>query len=47
MNTPYIFTSPREFVQQAIGFDNERGVTYQEVGGEHAIWAARVPFLPL
>lgn len=46
MQIPYIYTSPREFVREAVGFDNEKGITYQEVGGEHAIWAARVPFLP-
>ena len=43
---PYIYTSPRAFVQQAVSFDNESGVGYKEVGGEHSIWAARVPFLP-
>lgn len=46
MQIPFIYTSSRVFVQQAVGFDNERGVTYKEVGGEHSIWAARVPFLP-
>ena len=43
---PYIYTSAREFVQEETGFDNQQGVIYQETGGEHAIWAARVPFLP-
>lgn len=46
MQTPYIYTSPRVFVQEATDFNNERGVVYREIGGEHAIWAARVPFLP-
>ena len=46
MRTPYIHTSERDFVTQAVGFDNEEGLISQEVGGEHAIWAARVPFLP-
>ncbi len=46
MDTPYIYTSPRVFAQQAVSFDNERGITYEEVAGEHSIWAARVPFLP-
>lgn len=46
MNRPFIFTSPREFVNQPATFNNETGVVYQEIGGEHAIWAARVPFLP-
>ena len=46
MQVPYIFTSPRVFVKEAVDFDNERGVVYREVGGEHSIWAARVPFLP-
>ena len=27
-------------------FDNEGGITYKEVTGEHSIWAARVPFIP-
>jgi hypothetical protein len=46
MQFPYIFLSSREFVQEAVDFDNNHGVTYREVGGEHAIWAARVPFVP-
>lgn len=46
MRSPYVYTSPRVCARQAIGFDNERGVTWREVEGEHAIWAARVPFLP-
>lgn len=46
MRFPYIHISPREFVREAVAFDNESGVSYQDVGGEHAIWAARVPFLP-
>lgn len=43
---PKVFTSRREFVQEAAGFDNQQGVQYRELGGEHAIWAARVPFVP-
>jgi len=43
---PYIYTTERAFVQEEVGYDNEAGVAYQEVGGEHAIWAARIPFLP-
>ena len=46
MQTPYIYPSSREFVQQATGFDNQQGVIYEEIGGEHTIWAARVSFLP-
>ena len=46
MQTPYIYCSNREFVRQAVGFDNQEGVMYQDIGGEHALWAARVPFLP-
>ena len=46
INLPYIFTSPRVFIRQEISFDNTYGLVYQETGGEHAIWAARVPFLP-
>ncbi|MDZ4720909.1 MAG: hypothetical protein SH847_20825, partial [Roseiflexaceae bacterium] len=46
MDLPYIFTSPREIVRQAVDFNNEQGIIYREIGGEHAIWAARVPFLP-
>ena len=37
MQTPYIYSSSREFVQQATGFDNQQGVIYEEIGGEHAI----------
>jgi hypothetical protein len=43
---PFIYTSPRDLVQEEVSFDNEHGAIYQEVGGEHAIWAARVPFIP-
>jgi hypothetical protein len=43
---PFIYTTARQFVREAVAFDNERGVTYREVGGEHSIWAARMPFLP-
>lgn len=43
---PYIYTTARDLVKEEAGFDNEKGVSYQEAGGEHAIWAARVPFLP-
>ena len=46
MQTLYIYSSSREFVQQATGFDNQQGVIYEEIGGEHAIWATRVSFLP-
>jgi hypothetical protein len=46
MRIPYIYTSNREFVRHAVGFDNQDGVIYQDIGGEHAVWAARVPFLP-
>lgn len=41
-----MFVSPHAVVREAVDFDNNNGVTYREVGGEHAIWAARVPFLP-
>jgi hypothetical protein len=43
---PRFFSSRREFVQEADGFDNQQGVQYRELGGEHAIWAARMPFVP-
>jgi hypothetical protein len=46
MQIPYIFTSPRVIVKQAVSFDNATGVTYREVEAEHSIWIARVPFLP-
>src|SRR5512135_3841024 len=46
MQIPYIFTSPRVIVKQAVTFDNVTGVTYRDVEGEHSIWIARVPFLP-
>ena len=44
---PYIFTSEHTLVNQAYSFDNQSGVTYRAIEGVHAIWAARVPFLPL
>ncbi|MBP7212638.1 MAG: ATP-binding protein [Anaerolineaceae bacterium] len=43
---PFIFTSNETLVNQAAGFDNTNGVTYKALSGVHAIWAARVPFLP-
>jgi hypothetical protein len=43
---PFFYTSPHAIVKEEVGFDNENGVIYQENGGEHCIWAARVPFLP-
>lgn len=43
---PYIYTTDRVFINRPVSFDNEHGVTYEETGGEHSIWAARVPFLP-
>lgn len=46
MQAPYIYTTPPVAVRQIAGFDNERGLIVQEVQAEHAIWAARVPFLP-
>ena len=46
MKLPFIFTTERVFINRPVGFDNEKGVTYEETGGEHSIWAARVPFLP-
>lgn len=46
MQIPYIYTTPMVTVQQEVNFDNEHGVIYKPVKGEHAIWAARVPFLP-
>lgn len=46
MKLPYIYTTERLFISRPTGFDNERGVTYEETGGEHSLWAARVPFLP-
>jgi hypothetical protein len=46
MRYPYILTSPLDTIRLEADFDNERGVVYKSVEGEHAIWAARVPFLP-
>lgn len=46
MQVPYIFTSPNTVIKEAVDFDNETGVVYKEISGEHSIWAARVPFLP-
>lgn len=47
MKVPYIHTTERIFISRAVGFDNENGVQYEETGGEHSIWAARIPFLPM
>jgi len=44
---PYIFTTERNQINQADHFDNQNGVTYRTIEGEHSIWAARVPFLPV
>ncbi|MBG0787350.1 MAG: ATP-binding protein [Anaerolineaceae bacterium] len=44
---PYIYTTDRTVINQAFQFDNQKGVTYKQLEGEHAIWAARVPFLPV
>jgi hypothetical protein len=46
MEVPYIYTSEQDFVTRAVDFDNQKGVCTERVEGEHAIWAARVPFLP-
>lgn len=46
MQAPYIYTTAPVAVRQIAGFDNERGLIVQEIQAEHAIWAARVPFLP-
>lgn len=43
---PYIFLTPAVEVSDAYDFDNENGVKYRTVEGVHAIWAAKVPFLP-
>ena len=43
---PYIYTSPHEIIKEEVSFNNDTGVVYKETGGEHGIWAARVPFLP-
>lgn len=44
---PYIFTTERDQINQAYQFDNQNGVAYRTIEGEHSIWAARVPFLPV
>lgn len=46
MKIPYIYTSDRELIRIPVDYDNQQGVQYEDVGGEHAIWIARVPFLP-
>jgi hypothetical protein len=30
---PFVPTTDHQFVREAVAFDNERGVTYREVGG--------------
>lgn len=44
---PYIHTTEPASINLAYKFDNQQGVTYRSLEGEHAIWAARVPFLPV
>jgi len=43
---PFIHTTEWTSINQAYDFDNQNGVKYRQIEGEHAIWAARVPFLP-
>ncbi|MDD2521352.1 MAG: DUF87 domain-containing protein [Anaerolineaceae bacterium] len=43
---PYIYISSDSLVNQPAGFDNINGVSYKALSGVHAIWAARIPFLP-
>lgn len=44
--TPYIFCSPRTTIRHEVGFSNQQGLSYRQLEGEHAIWIARIPFLP-
>ena len=46
MQSPFIFVSESLTARLPTDFDNQSGITYKEVNGEHGIWAARVPFLP-
>lgn len=46
INYPYIYTSDKTLINQSVSFNNETGVSYKPHEGVHAIWAARVPFLP-
>jgi len=46
MQHPFIFVSERMTARIPDEFDDQSGVRYKEVVGEHALWAARVPFLP-
>lgn len=43
---PFVFTTKQDLVKEEASFDNQIGITYKDVPGEHAIWAARVPFIP-
>lgn len=46
MEYPYVFVSSNATVQEPVAFDNVAGLRYKPIQGTHAIWAARVPFLP-
>lgn len=46
MHLPYICTSDRTVTNRPVSFSKDQGITYQSVQGEHAIWAARIAFLP-
>lgn len=46
MRTPFIYISEATSAQLLTGFTNEQGLIFREALGQHAIWAARVPFLP-
>lgn len=46
MHYPFIFCSTTQPIEQVTQFDVSKGLLYRQVHGEHAIWAARLPFLP-
>jgi uncharacterized protein YdcH (DUF465 family) len=45
-DTPYIFLTPKVSALVPYTFEEKLGVQYNRTLGVHAIWAARVPFLP-
>jgi hypothetical protein len=43
---PYVDISAWGTGKQVVRYDENHGRTYRDMPGEHAIWAARMPFLP-
>lgn len=46
MQDPFVYVSEPATAQLLTDFSNESGPVFRAVSGQHAIWAAQVPFLP-